>query len=141
MQQMHQGQVPGLPIQPFSQPLNQPGPGLVSQQNNLPPLPNVPPPITQQPPSNETSLDDLILGASKQAGEVALARAATETPKAVENSPDKPFEKQTNEPIDEKKDKKEKSKASHLVYSDHESSPEEKMARMPRYAFTPEKAR
>jgi hypothetical protein len=135
MQQMHQGQVPGLPNQPINQPINQPAPGLASQQNNLLLQPNVP------PPSKETSLDDLILGASKQAEEVALARAATETPKAVEDSPDKPLEKPTNEPIDEKKDKKEKSKASHLVYSDHESSPEEKMARMPRYAFTPEKAR
>jgi hypothetical protein len=135
MQQMHQGQVPGLPNQPINQPINQPAPGLASQQNNPLLQPDVP------PPSKETSLDDLILGASKQADEVALARAATETPKAVENSPDKPLEKPTNEPIDEKKDKKEKSKASHLVYSDHENSPEEKMARMPRYAFTPEKAR
>jgi hypothetical protein len=141
MQQMHQGQVPGLPNQPINQPISQPGPGLVSQQSNLPLQPNVPPPITQQPPSNETSLDDLILGASKQAEETTITSATTEAPKAVEKSSDLPSEKPTNELVDEKKDKKEKSKASHLVYSDHESSPEEKMARMPRYAFTPEKAR
>lgn len=91
----------------------------------------------QQSRSNETSLDDLILGASKQAEEAVAARAATETPKAVE----KPSENPTGEPVEEKKDKKEKAKAAHLVYSDQETSPEEKMAKMPRYAFTLEKAR
>lgn len=33
--------------------------------------------------------------------------------------------------------KKEKDKATKLVYSDNEVSPEEKMAELPRYAFTP----
>ena len=37
------------------------------------------------------------------------------------------------------KKEKDKNKSSKLVYSDNEVSPEEKMARMPRYAFTPEK--
>lgn len=37
------------------------------------------------------------------------------------------------------KKEKEKNKATKLVYSDNDVSPEEKMARMPRYAFTPEK--
>lgn len=40
-------------------------------------------------------------------------------------------------PEKEKKGKKEKDKNSRLVYSDNEISPEEKMARLPRYAFTP----
>ncbi|KAI1921403.1 hypothetical protein LOZ58_002284 [Ophidiomyces ophidiicola] len=35
--------------------------------------------------------------------------------------------------------KKEKAKASRLVYSDSEVSPEEKMAKLPRYAFVPER--
>jgi hypothetical protein len=37
------------------------------------------------------------------------------------------------------KKEKDKNKTSKLVYSDNDVSPEEKMARMPRYAFTPEK--
>ena len=37
------------------------------------------------------------------------------------------------------KKEKDKNKTSRLVYSDNEVSPEEKMAKMPRYAFTPEK--
>lgn len=35
--------------------------------------------------------------------------------------------------------KKEKSKATRLVYSDSETSPEEKMAKLPRYAYVPER--
>ena len=39
---------------------------------------------------------------------------------------------------DQKRPKKEKdSKGMKLIYSDNETSPEEKMARLPRYAFTP----
>lgn len=136
MQQMHQGQIPGPPNLPISQ--TAPGPNV--QQNNYPQQPFLAPSLNTQPPqSNETSLDDLISGASKQAEEAAAAAARTvvETPRAGE----KPAEKPTEEPAEDKKDKKEKSKASHLVYSDQETSPEEKMARMPRYAFTPGKAR
>jgi hypothetical protein len=38
----------------------------------------------------------------------------------------------------EKKPKKEKDKNMRMVYSDNEISPEEKMARLPRYAFVPD---
>lgn len=41
-------------------------------------------------------------------------------------------------PQGEKKVKKEKEKNVKLVYSDNNISPEEKMARLPRYAFVPE---
>ena len=37
-----------------------------------------------------------------------------------------------------KKAKKEKDKNTKMVYSDNEVSPEEKMAKMPRYAFVPD---
>ncbi|ERF72174.1 hypothetical protein EPUS_02965 [Endocarpon pusillum Z07020] len=137
MQQMHQGQIPGPP----NQPVNQAAPAATLQPNSLPQPPAVQSQITQQLRSNETSLDDLILGASKQAEEAVTAQAAAETPKAVDQPSKKPPETPAGEPAEEKKDKKEKSKAAHLVYSDQETSPEEKMARMPRYAFTPEKAR
>jgi hypothetical protein len=138
MQQMHQGQIPGPPNMPLGQP------ALASnvQQNSFPQLSTAQPQnISLQPQNHETSLDDLILGASKQAAEVVAVRATTEPPKAGEKPPDKPSERVVQEAVEEKKDKKEKSKASHLVYSDQETSPEEKMARMARYAFTPEKAR
>ncbi|PIG88914.1 C2H2 finger domain protein [Aspergillus arachidicola] len=42
-------------------------------------------------------------------------------------------------PTEEKPTKKDKSKQSRLVYSDNETSPEEKMAKLPRYAFVPDR--
>lgn len=92
--------------------------------------------------STENSLNDLISGASKQAEEAAVAMvAASHSAGGTPQAADKPSENAAGEPVEGRKDKKDKSKASHLVYPDQETSPEEKMARMPRYAFTPEKAR
>jgi hypothetical protein len=70
------------------------------------------------------SVDDLISGAAKEADNAA-ARAAS-APKPEETPEEKPA-------------KKEKSKPTKLVYSDNEISPEEKMARLPRYAFVPDR--
>ena len=53
---------------------------------------------------------------------------------AVEINPELP---KVEEPVEEKKAKKEKDKNMKLIYSDNEVSPEEKMAQMPRYAFAP----
>jgi hypothetical protein len=69
-----------------------------------------------------SSIDDLISGAAKEADQAAAATAA---PKPAET-------------VEEKPSKKDKSKQSRLVYSDNETSPEEKMARLPRYAFAPD---
>lgn len=74
------------------------------------------------------SVDDLISGAAKEADNAA-ARAAS-APKPEETPEEKPAKKE-----------KEKSKPTRLVYSDNETSPEEKMARLPRYAFVPEERR
>jgi hypothetical protein len=138
MQQMHQGQIPGPPGLPISQPAS----GSIVQQSNLSQPPNAPPQNTQQPQVTETSLDDLISGASEQAEKVLeAAGAATEIPTAGDQPSDKPSDTNADEPAEEKKGKKEKTKASHLVYSDQDTSPEEKMAKMARYAFAPEKAR
>ncbi|KAL5359732.1 hypothetical protein BJX96DRAFT_148992 [Aspergillus floccosus] len=63
-----------------------------------------------------SSVDDLISGAAK-----AADQAATGAPAPEEKAP-----------------KKDKSKA-RLVYSDNETSPEEKMARLPRYTFVPDR--
>ncbi|PYH95053.1 hypothetical protein BO71DRAFT_449708 [Aspergillus ellipticus CBS 707.79] len=62
-----------------------------------------------------TPVDDLISGAAKQAD-----AAAGDKPKGEEK-------------------KKDKSKQARLVYSDNETSPEEKMARLARYAYEPDR--
>jgi hypothetical protein len=68
------------------------------------------------------SVDDLVSGAAKQADEAAGAAPPT-APAAAEEKPAK----------------KEKAKQTRLIYSDNEVSPEEKMARLPRYAFVPDR--
>ncbi|PWY72361.1 hypothetical protein BO70DRAFT_399241 [Aspergillus heteromorphus CBS 117.55] len=78
-----------------------------------------PPQQQQQQPTEATpiaaSVDDLISGAAKQA-----EAGAGEKPKGEEK-------------------KKDKSKQGRLVYSDNETSPEEKMARLARYAYEPDR--
>lgn len=72
-----------------------------------------------------SSLDDLVSGAAKDADNAAAtAEPQAAAPKAKEQK-------------EEKKGKKDKDKNMKLVYSDNDVSPEEKMARMPRYAFAP----
>ena len=68
--------------------------------------------------ANASSVDELISGAAR-AADNAKAKTA-----------EQPGEKRI-------KKEKEKDKATKLVYSDNEVSPEEKMARLPRYAFAP----
>lgn len=75
--------------------------------------------------TNASSLDDLVSGAAKDADKAAVtAEPKAEIPKAADSK-------------EEKKGKKEKDKNMKLVYSDNDVSPEEKMAKMPRYAFAP----
>ena len=69
--------------------------------------------------ANASSLDDLVSGAAKDADK-ADAASKVEAPQG------------------EKKVRKEKEKNVKLVYSDNDVSPEEKMARLPRYAFVPD---
>lgn len=75
--------------------------------------------------ANASSLDDLVSGAAKDADKAASGAA---------NKPDVPKNVESTE---DKKGKKEKDKNMKLVYSDNDISPEEKMAKMPRYAFAP----
>lgn len=77
----------------------------------------------EKPPGAEatpisSSIDDLISGAAKEADQAAASAAP---------------------PTEEKPTKKDKSKQSRLVYSDNETSPEEKMAKLPRYAIVPDR--
>ncbi len=71
------------------------------------------------PSANASSLDDLVSGAARDVDKATAASNA----EALHG---------------EKKVKKEKEKNVKLVYSDNDVSPEEKMARLPRYAFIPE---
>lgn len=68
------------------------------------------------------SVDDLISGAARRADEAARAASPA-----------------VAEPAGEKATKKDKAKQTRLVYTDNEVSPEEKMARLPRYAFAPDR--
>ena len=142
MQQMHQGQIPGPPNPVMSQapPSQDVAPTSYGQaQQQQPPV--GPPPGMSDGSANATSLDDLISGASKQA-EAAVAVANTT------NAAAPPIEARTTTTkapeipaaTEEKSSKKEKEKpkAAKLVYSDNETSAEEKMASLSRYAFTPE---
>lgn len=81
--------------------------------------------------SNASSLDDLISSASKQADVKSVAATASPAPQAAASNPPK---EDANEEKGVKKDK-EKPKSTRLVYSDNETSPEEKMALLPKYAF------
>ena len=135
MQQMHQGQIPGLPNPP---PINPSIPKQEMPQNGnfqhqqQQPLPTAPSTSAGPESVHATSLDDLISGASQEAEASVIAAVQ---PQAL------PAEQALTEAGEEKASKKEKdkNKATKLVYSDNDVSPEEKMARMPRYAFTPEK--
>ena len=131
MQQMHQGQLSGPPNQSDHSYLSQ----QQATQNQSVQMggtgdskAQVPNPLLEPPTvlsANASSLDDLVSGAAKDAD------------KAANGAAKKPEVTRTEEPTEEKKGKKEKDKSMKLVYSDNEVSPEEKMARMPRYAFAP----
>jgi len=126
MQQMHQGQLAGPP-----NPIDHPYGSHQTVQKGGPPESGLgPPPGSKMEPdaalsATASSLDDLVSGAAKDADNAAAtAEPKAEAPKAKESQ-------------EEKKSKKEKDKNMKLIYSDNDVSPEEKMAKMPRYAFAP----
>lgn len=87
-------------------------------------MPQFPSPMPTS--QNATSLDELVSGAARDAE------------KASDSAPNGHAGSKTGGAGDDKKSKKEKDKNVKMVYSDNEVSPEEKMARLPRYAFAPE---
>lgn len=95
----------------------------------------------KQEPANSQSLDELISEA-KQA-ESSKPAKATDIPDVPKAEPEAKSEgvlvKRDEEKVEGKKDK-DKSKVTKLVYDDNEFSPEEKMAKMARYAFIPDNA-
>lgn len=133
-QQMHQGQLPTQQSHVVPQPQYNGPPGL---QNNVPAPPGT---ISEAP--NAASINDLISSASKVADAAALVPALKPNdPQSVAPIPPAAAPPAKDEPAEEKtakKDKeKEKAKQTRLVYSDNEISPEEKLAMLPKYAFTP----
>ena len=94
----------------------------------------------KQEPTNGQSLDDLISEA-KQA-ESSKPTEAADIPEGPKAEPEATHEvvstKKEDERAEGKKDK-DKSKITKLVYDDNEISPEEKMAKMARYAYTPDR--
>jgi hypothetical protein len=138
MQQMHQGIAPtihnnasgssGQHVSPsmshgsgWSQPGSQEwnGQGSSATSSAFPPNPQVDNghDALNTASDNATSLDELVAGAAR-AAENAEANAA--------------------EALKKLKKEKDKDKNTKMIYSDNEVSPEEKMARLPRYAFVPD---
>ncbi|KAK5078544.1 hypothetical protein LTS08_006494 [Lithohypha guttulata] len=135
-QQMHQGQIR---VQQNFAPA--PAPQYVQHSDGYSPAApqiGMPSSLSASMPG-ASSLDDLISSASRQADET-LARAKTSTPNPSTPQPALAGKEDNTDAKTSKKDKdsKEKStKATRLVYSDNETSPEEKMAALDRYKFTP----
>ena len=134
MQQMHQGQLSGHSNQNehsysgqqnAQQQPNQNGSAHPAGPADRTLVPNQSLDTSAVLSANASSLDDLVSGAAKDADKAASGAA---------NKPDVPKNVESTE---DKKGKKEKDKNMKLVYSDNDISPEEKMAKMPRYAFAP----
>jgi hypothetical protein len=127
MQQMHQGQIPGTlnppPMNPYpGQDMKRPDQDYQNYSGplNLDVSAQTP---ADAPSANATSLDDLISSAAKE---------ADDGQQAAQTAQEKPREEKAG------KKEKEKSKATKLIYSDNNVSPEEKMAKLSRYAFVPD---
>ncbi|PQE22567.1 c2h2 finger domain-containing protein [Rutstroemia sp. NJR-2017a BVV2] len=135
------------------------GNGWTAQEQNpaIPPAYPQPPGFTGDHATNASTVDDLVSGAAREADDIdkiiRMAEAgikppkkdsidvakteAPENPTAVAGNSDKTESKaDAKEEATEKKAKKDKPMK--MIYSDNEVSPEEKMAKMPRYAFVPE---
>jgi hypothetical protein len=112
-------------------------------------------------PTNASAVDDLVSGAAREADDIdkliRMAEAGIKPPKKGEvppasiPTPTAPVQSaeptptptptpapETAEKPDASEKKAKKDKPIRMVYSDTEFSPEEKMAKMPRYAFVPE---
>ncbi|OAL29606.1 hypothetical protein AYO22_02020 [Fonsecaea multimorphosa] len=139
-QQMHQGQIPA-PQSHNIVPQFAPGQAPGSTNMQVPPQIPVPNQASLVEAQDASSLDDLIASASKQADADAAAAAEAAAkpaiPPAVTSLATTKDEAGEDKGGPKKDKEKEKPKATRLVYSDNETSPEEKMAMLPKYAFTP----
>jgi hypothetical protein len=132
-QQMHQGAIPAPHSHsPQPYPQQEAPPSVVAPAANSAEMPTA------------SSIDDLISSAAKQADPTPAAQQSAADPPAINGTgsaaPAPVSIKEKPAPTEEKKEKSDKSKKTRLVYSDEHLSPEEKMAMLPRFAFTPRQA-
>jgi len=122
--------------------------------SNYPPHPQGFP--GEYPPANASSVDDLISGAARQADDIdeiiRMAEAGIRPPKKGDSLPPPPglslplppittttdLALKTEEKLEPTEKKPKKEKPIKMIYSDNDMSPEERMAKMPRYAFIPD---
>ena len=136
---------PGYPqaqTYPFAHPPGPSPPPGAPGAFNLPPRPPSGTPqattLPQRPPyggfynGGASTVDELVSGASRPADDIdqiiRMAEAGIKPPRAGGDEAT----------VGEKKGKKDKDKNTRMVYADLETSPEERLAMMPRYAFDPE---
>ena len=87
------------------------------------------------PTANPLLEPPTVLSANASSLEELVSGAANDADKAASVAKSKEAGSKTADATEEKKTKKEKDKSMKLVYADNEVSPEEKMSKMPRYAF------
>lgn len=141
---MHQGQLPGPPATSFSAHHGSPSHnesldtsknnGMAQSQqvlasgNNLSSL-------SKNPSSQEAADKSASLTASI---DDLISSSVTENPPSVPHSLLRPQRDVKVDRKSKKEKEKEKQKLTKMMYTDNETSPEEKMARLPRYAYTPD---
>ncbi|MCJ1245886.1 hypothetical protein MMC30_003090 [Trapelia coarctata] len=150
MQQMHQGQLPGPP---------NPLPALQATQNNhygnslhdgsaFGVSQNGGPPEQVSQAQNgsgntfamghfQVPLEVQDKSPTYAAAPISQVPIVANEPKTAEPALEAPVEAKSGDIQVEKKSKKEKEKEIKLIYSDNETSPEEKLAKLSRYAFVP----
>lgn len=141
MQQLHQGQLPGPPTPAgyTTQPNHSqhqhggfdPAQNSRASQNHQLVNNTNSAPEAEHPPAQHAQASDAPSSTKAKSPPVDDANKATQEPEAR-------AEAKAGRPQTDKKGKKDKDKAIRLVYSDEEISPEEKMAKLPRYAFVPD---
>ncbi|KAI3322687.1 hypothetical protein HD806DRAFT_110957 [Xylariaceae sp. AK1471] len=131
------GQYPGYPNQP-PYPHAYPPSNLPTRPGSNAPVASGLPPRPGQPawPGDAPGMEEHVTNAAQPQGDdidqlIRMAEAGIKPPKKSETPA------ATEEAAPEKKPKKDKDKNVQMIYED-ELSPEERMAMMPRYAYTPE---
>lgn len=100
--------------------------------------------------ANASTVDELVSGAARQGDDIdeiiRMAEAGIKPPKknptpeapANVGAPEASATPEAAEKTEATEKKAKKDKPMRMIYSDNEVSPEEKMAKLPRYAFVPE---
>ena len=121
MQQMHQGQMQGPPTTTFNNQQAESKVGFDGNQNGI---------------HGQTTSSNIINPSQDKLSSLAAPHENGTGSSLVPSAETKAEAKSEDAPV-EKKSKKDKEKETRMVYTDNETSPEEKMARLSRYAFNP----